>query len=322
MLNVKSSTLGPCDHHNNGLDDSSSSDDSVSETESVGNLTSQMGGVSLGNDNDKSSVSSTTFEATPHPYFSTFKKFDHDAGQNDFVNFGRLAIKHKWNVGGEQWKSEWLKCFPKSWLAMHKAKKGTLSSIIEYYAVFALHQYAVHYLSFAATAQDHGWPVGSRTWRREWLNVLGYSYVKSRIIEDANKKITVNHKTAARHIAANKKSLVEHTAIPTRNPNQYFEAHRSAKFSPEYSKSFSSDFANLALVKKWKAKSSQYKQEKQKAFDEEFNRWYDKEPDKNQILQILQALCLEIDVEVGESVTKCKKVSRPFRLYTLGRKHY
>lgn len=284
---------------------SSSLDGSVADSESLDHLTSQMGGVSLNNE-----PAPAPPRVKSHPYFRTHRGFNYDPKQSDFVNFGRLASKYKWSAGGRPWKTEWLKCFPESWNVTRKAQGFTGASIIEFFAFFAFDHYESDYNSFVDEhAKVKGWSVGSDGWRRKWLKIVGYPYVKSSITDGANAEIEAVRNEAALQIRYNAESACLPTALPIRNPNQYFEAHRSAAFVPDYNKAFSSDFANLAQVKKWKVKSSQYKQEKQKAFDEEFNRWFDLCPSQDQILQILQALCLEIDVEVGESIRKCKKVN-------------
>lgn len=287
-------------------EESSSYSNFDSEPSSLDRLTSQMGGVSL----NRTDASSTTPEVAPHPYFSKFKKYDYNHEQTDFVNFGHLAVKFKWSVGSKQWKFQWAQCFPQSWKIMRKANGAAPRFLVEYYAVFALHHYTEHYLTFVAKTKLNGWSAGSKTWRREWLNVIGYPYVKTLITDEANAKIRTVHKMAVRHNATIEGGFVQTTAVPTRGLNPYFEAYRSADFEPDYTKSFSLDFASLAQVKKWKFESSQYKKEKQKAFDEEFSRWYEK-PGDGQLLPILQTLCKEIDVEVGVSIKKCKKVGRP-----------
>lgn len=295
----------------NMVDSSSSHSDSNNDSKSLDDLTSRMGGVSF-----KESATSTTTAVATHHYFSKFKEFDYNPEQTDFVNFGRLAVKHEWSVGGKQWKSEWDDCFRKSWGKMRKAKGFAASSIIEYYAVFAFDHYAADYIAFTETIETK-WPVGSKPWRRRWLDVVKYPYAAhSDIIQEANVKIVAGRHKSGDQTKSDTKQASQSTTLPIRNPNQYFETHRSAAFAPDYAKSFSSDFANLALVKKWKIKSSQYKKEKQKAFDEEFNRWYensDEKLSKEERLQILQQLCEDIEVEVGETITKCTKVTCCYR---------
>lgn len=131
------------------------------------NLDIQVSGVESGDTSAAEGLAS-------HSFFSRFPTFRHDRKQGDLVNFGRLAVMQRWDVGSIDWFIHWRKCFAEDWATTCRIAGSTASSYVEYFARFTPLNYKNDYDAFKKLADARGWPPGGRCWRKNWYDLFGY----------------------------------------------------------------------------------------------------------------------------------------------------
>lgn len=228
-------------------------------------------------------------------FFSTFQDYRMDSSIAIIENFKRLALHRGWTVNSTTWRRHWHTCFGRAYTEDENPFKNHAQST--YFADFPNYcvDRSVSILeNFKRLSIKSGWAVASPMWLHQWRTCFGREYTEP---ENPFSESDEEEDSDTDFGGSSDISIAS-----TGDPED---------FRPVPPTTLDAQFARMALDDGIEADTDEYDELRAAFYQDEFGRLFGRSED---VLANWQNLCRIAGVEVGTSITQCKKVCSPFHI--------